>query len=310
MASLFKTLILLTALALGGVDARRSNASLTLFASNSSSTAAPSPLLRSAPVTCLRREPENGEICMREGTVVDETDSLNQPYSWILTRKACADECARFEGFGKTCTAFSFQERVGCQLFNGDFSARGFSDSYSSIVWYQRECWTCTNQAILDLDFERATAASDWKIGIDDSNAFEFDVMEVDSVTDPTTFSDALVVSEKTSEHVAGRLDCQQGFNLESGKTYKIVFSAMTSYKGDDFDWGRLTLVVWNEKKILFQSPPANGVDLGKGWSRFKLTFEIDEGQEGVAGLSMWFWTSEKSADWIIDDLYIEDALY
>ncbi|CAM1509407.1 Fc.00g031460.m01.CDS01 [Cosmosporella sp. VM-42] len=326
MTPLSKIAVFLAVLTLGQVDASpfrpsiRSPPSNTTLPSStsavpdsdSSSTAAP--ILGSAPLSCLRNlEPEEGTVCNAEGDIINLTNSLFLPFKTILTKKACADECAKHKDYYIPCTSYSFMERGYCQLYGGDFSERGFSTSSTKLYWYQMECWNCENRAVLDVDFEdyESGDALDWTIGVDDSNGFQLGVQTVDSVSDTSGKSKALVVSEQTSEHVAGRIDYLPMFDLLESRPYKLVFTAKTTYEGDEpFDWGRLNLFLWNSNKILFQSQPTNRVDLGGGWSRFTLKFTIEEGQEGQVGLTMWFWTSQQSVDWYFDDFYVQDRYY
>ncbi|KAH6999435.1 hypothetical protein EDB80DRAFT_687549 [Ilyonectria destructans] len=136
---LSKTVAIVVALALGGVEAHSAPSETTLVTSVVAASTATDATEHVPRAICNQIFPQPKAFkCDAEGYITNDSgklgDAVFQP-----TVEACADYCLWLA----SCNSFLY--RWGqCQLYGGDFSSLGFfSQSSGGSYWYQMECFNC-----------------------------------------------------------------------------------------------------------------------------------------------------------------------
>ncbi|KAF7548823.1 hypothetical protein G7Z17_g6819 [Cylindrodendrum hubeiense] len=176
------------------------------------------------------------------------------------------------------------------------------------MFWYDNDCFRCNNgDRILDVNFEYTDVES-WSLESDDLDAWGLDI-STPSIFGTGTTKALRIMEIKPEGTVTASL--AQDLNLQAGTTYKFAFTGKTTYipmAAGHVDWTVLTFTISGSSENAYSGPPANGIEVSKGWRRFESQFTVEEGQAGSNFLSIDISASGLMLDWFIDDLLIWTA--
>ncbi|KAF7542456.1 hypothetical protein G7Z17_g11556 [Cylindrodendrum hubeiense] len=235
--------------------------------------------------------------CNVEGFISKPAGILGEPV-FKATAEGCADHCADTD----KCTSFLFHEGT-CQPYQGSFSTFGFTEHKTYSVWYEMECFRCSDAGVvIGVDFEEGSYGS-WSVYGSTKDAFTIDTKAKGFDGSAT----ALRIVEGTKDGT-GRIQWEKEISLKTGVTYALGF-AMKNNKRDQLPLSAelLTLTVANNHQNILHTSPEHAIELSDGWTEYHSTFKVPADLAGGAVFSIGLKSTGKLVEWYFDDIYIKN---
>ncbi|KAF7556258.1 hypothetical protein G7Z17_g1533 [Cylindrodendrum hubeiense] len=247
-----------------------------------------------APAQCTAIDPApEGVVCGASGFVQNPAGKL------FAVERLSLEGCSNYCGSNDACNTFQYRNtnEGSCVLYGDVLSDMRFSnDDFSWDNFYEKSCFECSKNTLIDLDFNVDQSTEDWSMTQDVEDSFFFDNLNVGGrnvfrVLDAADSGSATITYTPT-------------FQLEAGPTYRLQFMLRTNLP-DKTDFSLLTFYLATNEEIVFEYTPSGGTQVGEA-TLFSTDFTLEQRDAGEGTFLFNAKSSGLPLDWYFNYLYIQ----